>query len=185
MYATSQMAGPRRERLQAAAHAHIQTHGVPAVIIDGNSTSVRDRCECTNEDMQQVGHMAYVIGKGDLYEPPLWIRRLHFKSRLICASLLMTSQFYNHVQNVDALLGPRDNDAVFYSKYCVGTPVRKDPEGRCQKCIDARRHPPADPAARRPAAVMQAMSDDGQGKVRISCEKVCMKICLNVTWQKR
>lgn len=74
--------------------------------MDGNSSSIRDRCTCLN---------------------PLW------------------------GSSKPDDLGLKNQDGIFRHKYCIGTPVRVDPEHRCEECIEAGRHPPKDPAEQGPA----------------------------------
>eukprot|EP00983_Pelagomonas_calceolata_P057688 1145177-Pelagomonas_calceolata.AAC.2 len=100
------MSVSHRAQLLAEAHHHIKTASISAIVIDGNSSSVRDRCQCLNK---------------------------------------------SYLQGHDVLLGPRDADAIFYHKFCLGTPVRKDPEGCCQECVASDKHPTRDMAARSPA----------------------------------
>ncbi|KAL6749234.1 hypothetical protein V8C86DRAFT_2852809 [Haematococcus lacustris] len=87
----------RFEKALDEAHEHLRAYGLGAVVIDGNSSSKRDRCSCLDPEM--------LAGGPDR-------------------------------------LGLRDRDGVFFYKYCLCTPARGDPEGRCWQCRDLDRHPP-------------------------------------------
>ncbi|GFH29412.1 hypothetical protein HaLaN_28060 [Haematococcus lacustris] len=104
-------AQPHRFRRQLD-HAldHLRRTKLGAVVVDGNSSSMRPRCTCLNP--------AFSEHKADE-------------------------------------LGLVDEDAVFYKKYCTGTPVRGDNQGRCATCIKAALSPPADPSQRGPAVVQE------------------------------
>ncbi|KAJ9533685.1 hypothetical protein QJQ45_026743 [Haematococcus lacustris] len=104
-------AQPHRFRRQLDyALDHLRRTKLGAVVVDGNSSSMRPRCTCLNP------------------------------------------AFSNHTADE---LGLVDEDAVFYKKYCTGTPVRGDQQGRCAVCIKAALSPPADPSQRGPAVMQE------------------------------
>eukprot|EP00967_Tisochrysis_lutea_P025820 scaffold29805_cov34-Tisochrysis_lutea.AAC.2 len=47
------MSVSHRAQLLAEAHHHIKTASISAIVIDGNSSSVRDRCQCLNKSYLQ------------------------------------------------------------------------------------------------------------------------------------